>query len=193
MQSPGILSLGLSYDLARIFRYEFEPGLALRPDNLRGGVPGLRRDFIAFAGDEFSDARVFGIRDLDRPSDLRARSLWDAEALAQSYRASMARLEASRTRVARLASDAAMVETFLVGAAVVRQLQLDPLLPREILDPAPRRALVTATQAYDELGRSLWAEFLARHDVPNFGSRRGWRASLGAVPSSALEEMQLEQ
>lgn len=171
---------------------ELEPGFALRPDNLRGGVAELRRDFVVIGGDESSDARVYGIRDLDQTSDLQARSLWDATALAQSYRDSIAQLEASRDRIARLEPEAAMVEAFVVGGAVVRRLQLDPLLPAEILDPAPRRALVSATRAYDELGRSLWAGFLARHGVPNFGSKRGWRASLGAIPNSTLEEMQRE-
>ena len=112
--------------------------------------------------------------------------------MTRSYRESVARLGESRARVERLGDEEAMVETFLVGAAVVRQLQLDPLLPAEILDPAPRRALVAATRAYDELGRSLWAGFLTRHGVPNFGSHRGWRASLGALPSATLEEMQRE-
>jgi phenylacetic acid degradation operon negative regulatory protein len=179
--------------LALLGLRELDPGLALRPDNLRGGVAALRHDFVAFAGDESPNARVYGIRDLDPKSEHEACSLWDVAALAQSYRDSIAQLDASRARVSRLATGEAMVETFLVGAAVVRRLQLDPLLPSEMLDPAPRRALVKATRAYDELGRSLWAGFLARHGVPNFGSQRGWRASLGAVSNSALEEVQREQ
>jgi phenylacetic acid degradation operon negative regulatory protein len=170
---------------------ELEPGLALRPDNLRGGVAVLRQAFVALAGGT-ADTLVYGVRDLGPAADLRARSLWDAAALVQGYRDSTARLDASRKRVERLETEDAMVETFVVGAAVVRQLQLDPLLPAEILDPAPRRELLAATRAYDELGRSLWAEFLTRHGVPNFGSQRGWRASLGEVPSETLREMQRE-
>lgn len=178
--------------LALLGARELEPGLALRPDNLRGGVGALRRDFVALAGDDAADALVYGVRDLEPATERRARDLWDADALARSYRESQRRLEASRARVEGLAIDHAMVETFVVGAAVVRQLQLDPLLPAEILDPTPRRELVEATRGYDELGRSLWADFLTRHGVPNFGSRRGWRASLGEVPSATLKEMQRE-
>jgi phenylacetic acid degradation operon negative regulatory protein len=171
---------------------EFGPLLSIRPDNLRLGVEGVRRYFASLPEPAFEPPLVYGIHDLDPAADLRARSLWDADALSQSYRSFTARLRESTDRVAALSTDEAMVETFLVGAGAVRFLHLDPLLPVEILDPKPRETLVAATREYDELGRSLWAPFLARHHVPNFGSRGGWRAPLGALPETALQEIQHE-
>ena len=44
---------------------------------------------------------------------------------------------------------------------------LDPLLPREIQDPAERDALAQAMRRYDRQGRRCWADFLARYDVPH--------------------------
>ena len=79
-----------------------------------------------------------------------------------------------------------MVETFLVGAACVRQLVHDPRLPEAILDPAPRRLLVEATRSYDELGRRQWAPFLAGHGVPHHGGSGAGRATLGPLAGSAL-------
>jgi hypothetical protein len=61
----------------------------------------------------------------------------------------------------------AMVESFMKGGAVLRQLAFDPLLPDAIASEAERASLVEAMRDYDRLGRALWAEFLARYDVPH--------------------------
>lgn len=162
----------------------FEGGLDLRPDNLRGGVEAVRSRFgelAAAAADR--GVLVYGVNSLDADADARARALWDTEALSARTAEWLERLERSRSRLANLAPEAAMVETFSVGGAAVRQLHFDPLLPVEILDPQPRRALVAATRAYDELGRRLWSDFLARHGVPNWSSRHAWHTPLGEVRS----------
>jgi len=166
---------------------ELEPGLALRPDNLRGGVEGVRVRYAGLSGDGDPSTLVFGLRELAPASDLRARGLWDAAALGRGYRAALRALEASRARLGRLSDEEAMIETFVVGGAALRQLVLDPLLPEPILDPAPRRALVEAMRGYDELGRRAWAPFLARHGVPHRSAPEGWRAALGALPAEAQQ------
>ena len=110
---------------------------------------------------------AFVVRDLDPSSDLEARSLWDAAALADECRASLADLQASEARLERLSDEEAMVESFLVGGRILRQLVRHPLLPPEILDPAPLRDLLDAMKHYDARGRDAWARFLSRHDVPH--------------------------
>ena len=150
---------------------ELEPGLALRPDNLRGGLPPVREQLVALATDERSKdcalGRVFGLRGLDRESETAARALWDTDALTREAREAVGRLAESEGRLPTLTSEAAMVESFRVGGAVLRQLMRHPLLPAEILDPAPLKALVRAMRHYDRIGRDHWARFLARHDVPH--------------------------
>lgn len=150
---------------------EIEVGLSLRPDNLRGGLAQTREQLLALAGgDEARDSalgRVFTICDLDPASDLEARSLWDADQLARDAEASLEDLRASEARLSRLSNDEAMVETFLVGGRVLRQLVRHPLLPPEILDPAALENLLDAMKQYDTLGRDSWARFLAQHDVPH--------------------------
>lgn len=160
-----------------------EPGLQLRPDNLPGGVEGVRARYFALAPDD-DGVLVYGVTQLDPVTDLRARSLWDADALTREYRRHLAVLAASRERLPSLPTEEAMVESFLVGAAAVRYLHLDPLLPESILDPAPRRELAVSAREYDERGRRLWASFLARHGVPHFAPHTGWRATLD-VPAAA--------
>jgi phenylacetic acid degradation operon negative regulatory protein len=150
---------------------ELEVGLSLRPNNLRGGVETLREQLRSLAtGNEVSECapgRVFLVRDLDPASDRAARSLWDDEHFVRDAEASLEDLRASEARLASLTSDEAMVESFLVGGRVLRQLVRHPMLPAEILPPAPRNDLLEAMKHYDALGRDAWALFLARHDVPH--------------------------
>jgi len=150
---------------------ELETGLSLRPDNLRGGLANVREQLVALAsGDEARDCalgRVFVIRDLDPTSDLEARDLWDADQLVCEAESSREALHRSEARLPQLPNDEAMVESFLVGGRVLRQLVRHPMLPTELLDPAPLDNLLEAMQQYDALGRDSWARFLARHDVPH--------------------------
>lgn len=149
----------------------FGVGLALRPDNLRGGVEALRQELTALACGDADQAprlgRVFAMRELDPESEREARGLWDREALLEEARQSLEALRASEARLPARTSEEAMVETFLVGGRVLRQLVRHPLLPAEILDPEPLESLLTAVKRYDEIGRGHWAAFLARHDVPH--------------------------
>jgi phenylacetic acid degradation operon negative regulatory protein len=139
------------------FRPLQEP-LHVRPDNLRGGIEALRTELVALGLPRVD--LVFELRSLDVHSEARARRLWDVEALHADYRA-------MRTRLARMPASRAMVESFMIGGAVLRQLAFDPLLPDAIAPEAERAALVEAMRDYDRLGRALWSEFLARYDVPH--------------------------
>jgi phenylacetic acid degradation operon negative regulatory protein len=150
---------------------ELEPGFSLRPDNLAGGIEDLRPRLADLVRDSDGRAenvgRIFLVRDLDPASELEARRLWNANALAEGARASLSALRASEERLPQLSNEEAMVETFLVGGRALRELVQHPLLPREILDPAPLDALLDEMKRYDEIGRDHWARFLARHAVPH--------------------------
>lgn len=144
-----------------------EAGLWVRPDNLRAGPEGLRQELRALGlppGD-----LVFVVSGLDASTDARARTLWDATRLRTAHRERLAALEASERRLAALPAERAMVESFLLGRAIIRDLVLDPLLPEAICPGAERQALVTAVRRYDRLGRAAWAGFLRRFDVPHVG------------------------
>ena len=144
---------------------ELEPGLALRPDNLNGGVPAVRDQLQALGLEP--GAFVAGLTGLDSASDRRARGLWDVRAMCAAYAASQRRLAESAARLPSLSRPAAMVETFLVGGRVLRQLVFDPLLPEPIVPAAARQELFRDMRTYDRLGRSCWAEFLSSFDVPH--------------------------
>lgn len=153
-----------------------EPGLHLRPDNLAGGVARTRERLLALdASLRDRGAVVAALCGLDRDTETRALGLWDPAEAVQAYAASRRRLAASEKRLATLSQEEAMVETFLVGGRVLRQVALDPLLPEEIVPAAERAALVDAMRHYDELGRACWAAFLERFDVPHLRTPADWR------------------
>ena len=83
-------------------------------------------------------------------------------ALRDGYRSSLAALQKSTQRLAGLAPHEALVESFLLGGRVIRQIVLDPLLPEPLVPTKERRALVEAMCRYDRAGRSCWSAFLTQ-------------------------------
>jgi phenylacetic acid degradation operon negative regulatory protein len=147
---------------------ELAPGLALRPDNLRASLAELRAELRALGLER--DALIAHVGELDADHEARARRLWRRESFAAAYRRSLAELEASEARLARLPEERAMVESFMLGGRVIRELVLDPLLPEPFAPEAERRALVAALQRYDRAGRRAWASFMARFGAPHVGT-----------------------
>jgi phenylacetic acid degradation operon negative regulatory protein len=140
---------------------ELEAGLYLRPDNLAGGIEVVRTRLhdlgLARA------ATLFTMTNLDEAGERRARSLWDVAALRRGYREAAQRLATSTARLSSASTDDAMVETYLLGGDVLRQIVLDPLLPDAIVPGTERRSLIAAMRNYDKLGRACWAPFMRRH------------------------------
>ncbi|MDF3834324.1 PaaX family transcriptional regulator C-terminal domain-containing protein [Cupriavidus basilensis] len=133
-------------------------GINVRPDNLAGGAPAMRATLsrLGMAGASL----LFVGREFDADTAARMARLWDVPTLQSTYRRALAQLERSRAKVARMAPDAGARETMLVVRAIIRAIVRDPLLPEAIMDPAPRRALIEATRAYQLQARTLWVGLL---------------------------------
>jgi phenylacetic acid degradation operon negative regulatory protein len=134
---------------------ELERGLCVRPDNLVGGVPWLRDRLVAVGLDD--TAIVTRASELDATTDARARTLWDADKLTQSYRQTAERIERWLVAAADLPPHAAAREAFWFGGDVLRQLMFDPRLPEPLVDVAARKTLVDAARRLDASGRRIWA------------------------------------
>jgi phenylacetic acid degradation operon negative regulatory protein len=137
--------------------------IAVRPDNLAGGIDRVRDDLAALG--LAPGALVCELRELDPVSEARARTLWDDDGLVGRYRRHCREIETSARRLRARSAEQAMVESFRVGGAALRTLAKDPLLPEPIVPARERDALVAAMREYDALGRSSWSAFLARHGV----------------------------
>ncbi|MBI3782784.1 MAG: PaaX family transcriptional regulator [Deltaproteobacteria bacterium] len=154
----------------RLLGFErLEAGLHLRPDNLSGGVGAVRQQLHELGLD--GKAIVFGVTALDDRAEQRARRLWDTRALRDGYRASLGELQKSERRLGSLPAHEALVESFVLGGHVLRQLVLDPLLPEPLIVAGERQALVDAMSRYDRVGRSCWTSFL-RQAVTDSASKR---------------------
>ncbi|HLT26799.1 MAG TPA: PaaX family transcriptional regulator C-terminal domain-containing protein [Zeimonas sp.] len=141
---------------------ELDGGLFVRPDNLAGGVDGVR-DRLARLG-VGSEAAVFVAHSFDAERRERAASLWDVAALDRGYRETRALLEDWLARWSAgspsLSLEAAARESFLLGNDAIRQLVFDPLLPAPLVDVEARRAFVRAVRRFDGVGHSIWQRFL---------------------------------
>lgn len=136
---------------------QLTPSLQVRPSNLVGGAESCRERLVELG---FTPAPVlFRVGDLDPALDLRARNLWNTTELETMYATTSANLDASALHLPNLSPEAAMVESFQVGGEAVRQLVLDPLLPKEIIDSEARGAVVDAMRRYDRIGREAWKQW----------------------------------
>ncbi len=165
---------------------EFEPGLFVRPDNLKGSIAELRRRLMGLGLED--SARVFGLTDFDEISEARARGLWDRDALSSAYQEACDALAESHSRLSGAPVADAMMETFRLGGRVIRQLVLDPLLPEELAPAEPRRRLVAQMREYDAFGRGCWAGFLGTHGVSHRSAPVDLRVAEGTeqLASAAL-------
>lgn len=148
----------------------FDAGLHLRPDNFVGGVESVRQQLYELGLD--AKAMVFGVRELDATAERRARGLWNTATLRDGYRASLRALKRSERRLTSLAAHAALVESFLLGRRVIRQIVLDPLLPEPLVPANERAALVEAMCRYDRAGRMCWTTFLTEAVAVTAPARR---------------------
>lgn len=137
--------------------------LALRPDNLAGGIEALREQLVALGLDE--PAFVYRATDFDAGTEARARALFEGAKLDATYRQITARIERFLLAMDDLSPRAAAKESFVFGSDVLRTIMFDPRLPVPLVDVAARRAMVDAAKRLDAAGRRAWAQL--------FGTQHG--------------------
>jgi phenylacetic acid degradation operon negative regulatory protein len=154
--------------------------LYIRPDNLRGGVDGVRAQLLRLGLE--ARALVFALTELDADADSRARRLWDTAALRRLYREAAAALTSSAARLESLPSEQAMKESFLLGGEAIRHLAHDPLLPESIAPTVERNALVATLRDYDRQGRMRWRAFLESHGAREWRAPRATASAVWPMP-----------
>jgi phenylacetic acid degradation operon negative regulatory protein len=140
---------------------ELQSGLWIRPANLRDSVAELREHLRALG--LHPAALVVGLHDLDDDARAKATSLWDTAAMLAAYRALAEELLASQSQLERLPLDTAAAESMVLGRDVIRHINLDPVLPEELM---PQRALISLIRLmsdYDQNARQIWRRFMRAH------------------------------
>ena len=128
--------------------------VAMRPDNLDGGVALLRERLYELGVEP--EALIVRATELDAAAQRRARALWDRERLDASYVATTERIERWLASI-DLEPRAAAREAFWFGGEVLKKIIYDPRLPEPLVDVKARHAMLDAAQRMDRFGRRLWA------------------------------------
>jgi phenylacetic acid degradation operon negative regulatory protein len=142
---------------------ELDRGFHLRPDNLEGGVDGIRARLYALGLEH--EAAVFAAGSFSQDVEARARALWDGKALTASYKKLRVQLEKWLARSRELEPDVAARESFLLGGRAIRHIVYDPMLPPPFVDADERRSFVAAVKQMDREGRRIWRRFFDFRDA----------------------------
>jgi phenylacetic acid degradation operon negative regulatory protein len=130
-------------------------GAWVRPDNIAAPLAEFAARLHALGLD--AEATILGGAQAANAGDAAWRGLWPVSAIETGYRHWIAEVAASEARVAALSVEAAARETLLLGQAVIRAINRDPLLPAELIDTGLRAAMIAAMRRYDTIGKACWA------------------------------------
>jgi phenylacetic acid degradation operon negative regulatory protein len=140
---------------------ELQSGLWIRPANLRDSVAELRDQLRALG--LHPDALVIGLHDLDDAARAKATDLWDIASMLATYRALADELIASKSKLERLPLDTAAAESMVLGRDVIRHINLDPVLPEELMPQRALSNLINVMSDYDQNARQIWRRFMRTH------------------------------
>lgn len=140
---------------------ELQSGLWIRPANLRDSVAELREHLRALG--LHPAALVVGLDDLDDDARAKATNLWDTAAMLATYRALADELLASKGKLDRLPLDTAAAESMVLGRDVIRHINLDPVLPEELMPQRALSNLIRVMSDYDQNARQIWRRFMRAH------------------------------
>ena len=144
-----------------------EASLWVRPANLARTLDDHRADLTEIGADE--DLILMQADGISMAQAPDWPALWSREALAQSYERAIAAMADSLARLPGLSADAAARETLLIGQAVIRTINFDPLLPPELADQGEFLRMVERMRAYNEAGRRCWAIYYATMEAGTAG------------------------
>ncbi len=138
-----------------------QDGLWIRSANLRDSVAQLREHLRALG--LHPDALVVGLQDLDDMARAKAISLWDTESMLATYRTLADELRASKSKLDRLPIETAAAESIVLGRDVIRHINLDPVLPEELMPQRTLTNLIRVMSDYDQQARQIWRRFMRAH------------------------------
>lgn len=146
----------------RLFGFSKFGDLFLRPNNLIYDSGALNEQLTTLGLS--SGAIIFTTR--NAIGNDQWRELWPVELLSASYENAIAAMQASQRQLPQLSLPESAAQTYLVGEATIRCINLDPLLPTEFADQARFNEMVSTMRKYSEIGQEIWRQFFASADNP---------------------------
>ncbi|QFU75795.1 PaaX [Halioglobus maricola] len=138
---------------------EYVTGLWYRPANLRESSSATRARLLSLGLEP--EAIVMQSEDMPGVSEKELFALWPREYLETAYISHITNMQESTDRAGKLPLPEATRETLLVGEAVIRQINADPLLPDAIVDGRNRRRMINAMVRYNKFGQDIWQQFVS--------------------------------
>lgn len=138
---------------------ETEAGFWVRPANLSRTLDDHRADLIGIGADEAIS--LLRVSDTSMPDSEAWDTLWSSEDLARTYAEATEAMTESLKRLPGLPRDIAARETLLIGQAVIRTINFDPLLPPELAHQDAFLRMVDTMVRYNETGRKCWQAYYA--------------------------------
>ena len=146
--------------------YGYQPtdaGFWVRPANLARPLEDHRTDLTGIGADEGILLLRASAVSVEGGHDWPA--LWSSEALARSYEHAIRAMEQSLARLPDLSAEAAARESLLIGQAVIRTINFDPLLPPELADQKEFLRMVETMVHYNAVGRECWQAYYTAMDA----------------------------
>jgi phenylacetic acid degradation operon negative regulatory protein len=138
---------------------EIEMGTWVRPANLLQNLNQLHFNLVDIGLD--SQAYLITVSQVAREQQKEWLPKWPITQLEANYKEMIGRLEMSLTGLKKMSPKEAAKESLVVGESAIRLINLDPLLPAEIIDSAQFQKLVATMVAYDKIGHGHWQTFLS--------------------------------
>ncbi len=140
------------------------PGFWVRPANLAEPLSDLGRRLVGIGLDE--DALVSRIAEFESDVWFDPADLWPTDEFEPRYKEAIKAMADSTKDIPTLAPADSARETLLVGQTVLHIINLDPLLPQEIIDQSLLARMIDDMREYNRLGLACWQKFYADVDAP---------------------------
>lgn len=139
---------------------ELDTGLYIRPNNLHGGVEGIRARLLDL--DLEPEAAVFQASHFDKDRQQKSLGLWANIQLESHYKNLSEQLSDWQNSRHTLDNDTALREAYLLGDFAIRNVVFDPLLPAPLVDEAARQHFFDIVRQFNARGRELWYAFFTQ-------------------------------
>jgi len=138
---------------------EAMPGFWVRPANLSRSLEDHRADLTGIGADDA--IALIRVAEVAIPDGADWPGLWSSGDLSKSYGRAIKAMTGSLERLDKLSPEDAARETLLIGQAVIRTINFDPLLPPELGNQKDFLRMVDTMREYNRVGRRCWAAYHA--------------------------------
>jgi len=139
---------------------ELDAGLYIRPNNLSGGVEGIRSRLFDLQLEP--EAAVFQASHFDKDRQKKSLGLWAQMQLEAHYNKVSNQLSDWQKTQHSLDNETALRDAYLLGDFAIRNVVFDPLLPAPLVEESARQRFFDTVRQFNAEGRKLWYAFFTK-------------------------------